>query len=310
MTPSVSILMPVYNCGVHLAQALDSILAQTYGDWELIAVNDGSTDESGQLLDAYAARDPRIRVIHQSNAGLPVTLNRAFFASAGSYIARMDGDDIAAPQRLERQLAFLNANPAIALVGSAVDLIDPKGRSLGRGRAPIEHEAIDAELMQGNGSAIYHPTIVLHRWALEWVGGYDETSGLEDLDLFLRLAEKTRLANLAAPLLQYRLHFGSTNANRRERHARMTDDVVCRAYARRGLDPSEAPRRRVLQDSPGAVYEDWSMKAAFSHHFSTAVIHAVNAFRVERGPERWHRFMRCMRLLVSLFSKRLLFRAN
>lgn len=299
LAPAISILMPVHNCMRYLGAAVDSIRNQSLSAWELIVVDDGSTDGSAEMLDAYARQDSRIMVIHQENRGLPKALNRALREAKAPWIGRMDGDDVAESARFSHQLEFLRARPSVGMVGSGVRLIDPKGRPLGRGCPPIEHEDIDRELIKGNGSAIYHPTILMRREVLDAVGGYDGTSGLEDLDLFLRLAEVTQLANLPEPLLHYRLHLGSTNANRRERHARMTDEVVRRAHVRRGLDPATAPRRRVLENSAGAVFEDWSMKASLSGHYRTALIHAGNAFANESGTQRWVRLARSMRFFGS-----------
>src|SRR5260370_34687140 len=122
--PPVSVVMSVYNGARFLDQAINSIRAQTYRDFEFIIVDDGSTDETPALLSGHAMADSRIRILSQENRGLIESLNRGFAAATGTYIARMDADDVAKPYRLEKQLDFLTANPGIALGGVAIEIID------------------------------------------------------------------------------------------------------------------------------------------------------------------------------------------
>src|ERR1700722_2036753 len=120
--PRLSVLMPVFNGGRFLAAAVESILKQSLRDFELIAIDDGSTDQSASLLSQLAGSDDRIRVIRQANAGIVTALNRALELARGEYIARMDADDAALPSRLARQAAFLDGHPDVAVVGSAITL--------------------------------------------------------------------------------------------------------------------------------------------------------------------------------------------
>ena len=127
-SPLVSVVLPVRNGAADLPKAIDTILAQTFTDFELIVVNDGSTDGTAAVLDAI--RDPRVRVVHQENMGLAAALNRGISLARGRYIARQDHDDWAKPTRLEKQVAFMEANPDCALVGTCAD--GPSKSSLGR----------------------------------------------------------------------------------------------------------------------------------------------------------------------------------
>ena len=124
MIPRVSVLMPLYNCEVHLLASLESLVAQTYTDFEIIAVNDGSTDGTGSMLDAFARREPRCRVIHTENRGIAAALNTAGAAARGEYLARLDGDDIARSDRFAKQVAFLDDETTCVCVGSLSRMID------------------------------------------------------------------------------------------------------------------------------------------------------------------------------------------
>ncbi|MGJ3242700.1 MAG: glycosyltransferase family 2 protein [Opitutales bacterium] len=213
--PAVSVLMPVYNGVAFLGPALDSICRQQAVDWELIAVDDGSTDKSGTILDRAAASDPRIRVFHTPNRGLIAALNLGLGEVRAERVARMDADDVAEPERLLRQCRLLEAKPDLIACGTWALMIDPEDRPIARVRPPVEHEAIVAALQAGHGTALIHPTLVARRSALEAIGGYHaDWLHTEDFDLYLRLAEYGRLANLPEVLLRYRQHPGSVNARR------------------------------------------------------------------------------------------------
>ncbi len=125
--PSVSVLMPIYNAELTLAEAVESILAQTFTDFELIVVDDGSTDGSLQMLQKFAHRDTRIRIISRPNTGIAGALNEAMDAARGEFLARMDADDISLPARFEKQVAFLQEHPDVVLLGSRVMLVEPYG---------------------------------------------------------------------------------------------------------------------------------------------------------------------------------------
>src|SRR5687768_11090116 len=134
--PTISVVMSVYNAGRFLRPAVDSILAQTFSDFEFIIIDDGSTDRSPDVLREYAARDGRIRLTVRPNRGLTRTLNEAIKQARGEFVARMDCDDVALPDRFEKQLAYLRADPTIVCVGGYFELIDGKGRLLTRLRPP------------------------------------------------------------------------------------------------------------------------------------------------------------------------------
>jgi glycosyltransferase involved in cell wall biosynthesis len=237
----LSVLMGVFNGESYLAEAMDSILAQTLRDFELIIVDDGSTDGSPKILADYAARDSRIKINNQKNAGLTAALNAAAKVATAPLLARMDPDDVALPTRFEKQVAYFDAHPEVTLLGTRVILIDPYGTAYNWPEHPLTHAEIDAKLMNGEGWAIVHPAAMFRRDAFEQVGGYNEkyrTS--QDFDLWLRMAETGRLANLEEPLLKYRQHLASANFAKAEQQKKLKIQILNEAHARRGLPPLDA----------------------------------------------------------------------
>lgn len=202
--PRVSVAMSVYNNAPYLAEAIESILAQTFGDFEFLIVNDGSRDGSAEIIDAYAARDPRVRPIHQPNQGLIASLNRLLAEARAPWIARMDGDDVAMPERFARQLAFLDANPDYGVVGTSTHDIDEHGRLReNHDYHPLNHDAFLAAL--DGGPLLCHPSVMMGRDLVRAAGGYRRAyKHCEDYDLWLRLAPATKLCSIPDRLLHYR----------------------------------------------------------------------------------------------------------
>lgn len=234
--PAISVLMCVYNGREYLASAIDSILRQTFRDFEFVIVDDGSTDNSKQIIERYAAEDLRIKLISRPNTGLARALNDGLAACRGEFIARMDADDIALPVRFETQIAHLRAHPECVIVGANVQLIDPNDLPIGLLEHKQSHEQIDTELLKGNGGALCHPVTMMRRTAVEQVDRYRvHYNNSEDLDLFLRLAEVGRCANLPDVLLNYRRHLESVSHQKYENQWKLKKQIVAEAYARRGV---------------------------------------------------------------------------
>lgn len=206
-TPIVSVLMPVHDGERYLPAAIASVTAQTFSRFELLIVEDGSHDRSLAIAREHAARDPRIRVLpNERNLGIVASRNRAFReAHPGSkYFAIFDADDVCMPDRLEHQVAFLDANPRCALVGGHTAIIDDQGRELGLRRYPTTNEAIRRVITRYNPFA--QPTVLLRRSALDAVGVYDAAyPRCQDYDLWLRIAERFEVANLDEVTLRYRI---------------------------------------------------------------------------------------------------------
>ncbi len=215
--PLVSVLLPVKNGAAYLAAALDSLRGQSFRDFELLVIDDASTDATPTILAAAAQADPRLRLLANPGNGLVAALNFGLrqLAPSSAYIARMDADDVAEPQRLERQLTAFTNRPQLALVGTACRLIDAEGRDSGLRLYPEEPAALRAALAKS--CCIAHPSVMLRRAALATLEPYRPCFlHAEDYDLWLRLAERYDCCNLPEPLLRYRLHGGQISAQHTE----------------------------------------------------------------------------------------------
>jgi hypothetical protein len=204
--PVVSVVMPVFNGERFLREAIDSILSQTFSDFEFIIINDGSTDGTASILDSYVGSDPRVQVYHQQNKGVTQSRNRACGLARGKYLAQIDADDIAVRDRLQWQIEFMEKHAEIGVVGGAVELIDSAGSVLDCWHYPVENEEIKGALLLHNTLA--SPAVVIRKEAFLSVGGYRRPFDrrAEDYDLWLRIADRWRLANLEAVVLKYRIH--------------------------------------------------------------------------------------------------------
>jgi glycosyltransferase involved in cell wall biosynthesis len=206
-TPTVTVLLPVYNAAGFIAQTIESILAQTFTDFELLLINDGSSDESVKIIEQFT--DPRIRLVHnERNLGLIETLNRGAALARGKYIARMDADDVALPQRLEKQVNFLEQYSGIHVVAAFVDFINTDGEVTGSwstDRAVNTEAAIQAMMPQTN--CIAHPAVMIRTETLRQFLYSPAQKGAEDYDLWLRmLAAGKHIAKIEEVLLHYRIH--------------------------------------------------------------------------------------------------------
>jgi len=231
--PAVSVVLPVYNAGPYLRAALDSISAQSFAEFEFIAVDDGSTDDSLAILRRHALQDSRLVVITRPNTGIVGALNDGLAAARGEFVARMDGDDLALPGRFAAQLAHLRDHPRCVAVGTDVLYVDPEGAPLVRHRPALLHDPIVAQLLAGNGGALIHPSVIFRRVAVEQAGRYRASyNWIEDLDLYLRLSDLGQLANLPEVSLHYRQHPNSVNRTRGDREALRLELVNPRRRAR------------------------------------------------------------------------------
>jgi GT2 family glycosyltransferase len=201
----VSVLLAVHNGADYLQAALESVIAQTFRSWELIVVDDGSTDDTPTILTQYARRRERMHVLRQTNSGQTRALNAGLAMATGEYIARLDADDVMLPSRLEQQVSYLDAHPEVVLLGSAAKLIDGSGQPLCTYTPPCEDWPLRQVLIREN--PFVHPSVLMRAVALRSLQGYDERFRIcQDYDLWFRLAQMGAIANLAAPLTQLRVH--------------------------------------------------------------------------------------------------------
>ena len=235
--PALSVLMGVHNGLPYLPEAIESILSQTFTDFEFIIIDDGSTDGSGDWVEERAKSEPRIRFFRQEKAGLATTLNRALALARGEFIARMDSDDVSMPRRFEMQVRALREDPELVLLGAEVDFINDSGDRFCVRRHALDHVEIRRRLLTGDGGALTHPAVVYRSSAVERIGGYDEwmvTS--QDVDFFLRLSEVGRVANLPDVLLLWRHHPESTTFTRDYTWAEMRRHCVGKTIDRIGVE--------------------------------------------------------------------------
>ena len=215
-SPAISVVLPVYNAEAYVGEAVESILAQSFTDFELIAINDGSTDGSGAILRELAARDTRIVLVERPNDGLVSALNEGIESARAEFIARMDADDVAMPERFALQHARMVKEPELAVLGSLIRWMDRAGNIIELANQPLTPKAIARCLEQG--CPVAHPTVMMRRSAVLKVGGYRKAfTHAQDYDLWLRMSDLGyAIANLPQPLLNYREHGANVSAVNKE----------------------------------------------------------------------------------------------
>ena len=280
--PLVSVVMAVHNGDTYLRQAIDSILFQTFEDLEFIIVDDGSTDACASIIQSYAGKDLRIRLISHSNRGLAQSLNVGISAASGKFIARMDGDDISLPERIERQVRWLDGHPECVLLGTGTLRVDSDGDPLGVVFQWSDHDRIYRECLLGNGTALVHPSIMTRRAALDLIGGYNPAFlTTQDLDLYLRLCEVGTAHNLPEVLLHWRQHEGTVSHAQHQSWVAFKAMAVGAAMERQGV---ESCLRVIFDDSRENVMNFSLEERSFLHAMSggnlrTAFKHYVRKVR-------------------------------
>ncbi len=283
--PKISVLMNVYNVERYLAEALASIQTQTFTDIEIVVADDGSTDRTRRIAELVASADPRIKVVGtHDNRGIPYALNMGLELCIAPFIAKMDGDDIALPTRLEKQLQFLEENPEIALVGCATTAIDQSGIPIpgfGISREPATQEDVVKTML--------FSTPCLHLWlarreVYDALSGYREMAFAEDYDFLLRaVTAGFRLSNLSQPLMQIRKRSGNVCSRIEQRKAHYYIVDLCRE------------RMKLGQDSFSYEGYERAIKSGKVEHAAFRL-----AMRcVHRGVKSRNLAMRCLLLLLS-----------
>lgn len=237
--PLVSIIMTAYNADKYINQAVLSILTQTYGNFEFIIVNDGSTDNTGMILKNLAHTDTRIKIFDlKNNRGPSTASNIALKKARGNFVARMDADDIAIPTRIERQVEFLLSNPEIVIVGSKCLLINENGKIIGEKNYPLTHDAIYNSLFTMN--PIQHPTCMINRDLLprQQIRYHNHSLLAHDLELIFEIAQYGKLANLNEPLLLYRQRENSLSLKNPKATFKATVQVRMKALKRYKYKPN------------------------------------------------------------------------
>jgi len=252
--PRVSVVLPARNAARHLDEALDSILGQSLADLELVAVDDGSTDDTATILAARRALDPRVRVVAGAGRGVARALAAGLDAARAELVAIMNADDVALPDRLARQAAYLDAHPRVAAVGSQTRLLldDGAGGAPRPGRtSDLPTDPAAARAMLPRAAPLAHPASMFRRAAALAAGSYRPAfaAAAEDYDLWLRLAERHDLANLPEVLLLYRIHPRQATSHEHVAVATATLVAQASARARAGGRPDPVAAGDVIDDA-------------------------------------------------------------
>jgi glycosyltransferase involved in cell wall biosynthesis len=241
--PLISVIMPVFNSESYVAKAVESILSQSFREFEFIIINDGSNDGTLNILETYAASDSRIRLISRSNTGLTIALNEGLKIARGDFIARMDSDDVSYPYRFKLQYDYLLQHPEVVALGGFVLRIDEDGWPINLLRRPQTHEEIDNLHLMGLGGGIIHPSAMIRKRAIQTIDGYrPESEPAEDLDLFLRLGEIGKLSNIPEVVLQFRVNSSGVSQSNTSKQIDRAIFVIKNARQRRGLPPRQDHR--------------------------------------------------------------------
>lgn len=195
--------MPVYNAEKYLRESIDSILRQTFTDFEFIIINDGSIDESQNIIDEYAGRDPRIVSLYQENQGVVSTANKATSIAKGKYIARMDADDASMPDRLRQESAILDSNPNVVLVYSSFEIFNDHGEHIYRELVPYENSDVKRALYLRN--PIANGSTMIRKHALEQAGYFDSVFA-EDFHLWMKLSSRGDFQGTGTTLYRWRMN--------------------------------------------------------------------------------------------------------
>lgn len=298
----VSVCIPIYNVERYFRDCLESIFRQTYLPAEIILLDDASTDKSFALALRLAQNDSRIRVLRKPHTTLGDTRNILIRFSTSELVACLDADDVADPERLAKQVCFMNAHPTCVALGGAVEFMDEFGHKFfWSPRQMREPAAIENELLRGRASAICQTTLMLRRSAFERIGGYDPSLNCsEDMDLYLRLAEIGELWNLPDVLVHMRRYPGSISGiSRRGEAEERRERLVALACSRRGI------ARLPLLDfviEPSSR-EEWYIRSAQGYldknSFRVALMHCWQALReAPLSRNAWLLFFKILRRML------------
>jgi glycosyltransferase involved in cell wall biosynthesis len=313
--PRVSMVTAVRDGERWLKQAIDSVLGQTFADFEFIIVDDGSTDRTPDLLHVYAQHDARVRVLRQGREGLTPALNRGLAEARGDLVARLDADDVALPERFARQVEYLDQHPSILLLGSWADLIDADGKITGRLRPESNPHLLSKILMRTNpfvSSSTMFRTAVMHT-----IGGYRAPFEMgEDYDMWLRISELGEVANLPEVMVQYRIHDINVTRLRPVREVFCARLALSAAASRRksGRDPASALKSLPDWSSPDAdvsFYADAAKICRFLALADANYANSVNLADIDLNefkrhlPLLFHRERKLAQLsIVNLLARR------
>lgn len=232
-TPKVSIIMSVYNGSYHLQKSVESIINQTFTDWEFIIIDDKSQDNTWEILAKYAKEDRRIKVFqNQKNIGLTKSLNKGLNLAIGEYVARLDADDTSFRDRLEKQVDYLQSHPSVALVSTGVRYVDERGRELRIDIPPTDPIVLRWEFLFRN--PLRHPTVMWRRELVDSkVGNYDPSFVCtQDYDFWVRISENSNIETIPSVLVQMSWHNQSISSTKAKTQDALGTKIICRQIRR------------------------------------------------------------------------------
>jgi len=278
-TPLVSVSMVVCSVDRYLAEAIDSILGQTFQDFEFIIVDFGSTDGSKSIISKYAAIDSRIKFYEIPHCGLAEARNAACSRAQGKYVAIMDADDVCLPERLAWQVDFVERHPEVGAVGGAVEWIDATGRPLATFRHPLTDREIRSGLL--THSVLWQPSVLMLREAFVRVGGYrGPFAPSEDYDLWLRISERFQLANLERTVLKYRIHPNQVSVRKMAQQSLGALAAQLAASSRRDGLPD--PLTSVEEITPNSLAVLGVSRAEQQSYLASYAMHWIRSFCMAR----------------------------
>jgi glycosyltransferase involved in cell wall biosynthesis len=277
--------MAVYNEAEYILTAIESILEQSFEDFEFLIIDDGSTDRTSEIIKNYAERDNRIRhLVNETNKGLPASLNKGIEAANGEYIARMDADDRSRPERFERQVEFLETNSDVHVVACDVRVIGVNGEYFGDREFP--QDGRDPETLQKKGPQFAHPSVMMRRTSVRAVDGYRTAfKYAQDLDLWIRMARKYGpqfLYVLPQPLIEYRLSPGkyrrnqvrkiyASNAGKANGEEPPLEERIARTVEQQYTKPNPARERSMYQYTAGRLLLERGRRVQAGRRFLAAI---------------------------------------
>ncbi|GAB4405651.1 MAG: hypothetical protein OHK0053_31630 [Microscillaceae bacterium] len=281
MKELVSVVITAYNAEAYLGAAIESTLDQTYPHWELILVNDGSQDNTLALMESYAAKDSRIRVLSHENRGISASNNRALEVAQGVYFAKLDADDTMVPERLEKQLAYLQQHPEVTMLSCQAFYINPKGKVIGVQITPGYTHPAESRQAQRDGRLVIalHSGFMTYMEKMREVGGYrEDLPCVVDLDLYNRMvARGNTLIIMPDKLVHYRMHLASVMAlTTRNNRTQLVKAWLADTYRRQAEGKPARPLeefRKTLTDE--AFWRRWSRRCKeMSYHYRrNSIIH-------------------------------------
>jgi glycosyltransferase involved in cell wall biosynthesis len=293
--------MSCCNASQYVSDAVESILEQTYSDYELLLINDGSTDNTLDVAKEYASQDKRIVVVDKSNTGLADSLNKGLGLARGEWIARLDADDIALPDRLAKQMSFIQRHETVVLLGTGCIIIDRSGSEGAHYRYPVDHDSLVRRLVT-YGSPFPHSSVVFHRETVMGIGGYNRRFvRSQDYDLWLRLSEIKTIACLPEALVKIRKHpcgISNHNAGSTALTMGMAAGVCHFLRAKGASDPSQEEDDRAWEDFLCWLVERMEQEPAFESYLQWLNMRRDFSASIESGG----RFGAALRLAGGLLT--------